>query len=175
MERFGEKMKIFYRFSMLVVLLFSLIACAVNSPPTPSTTINTDNELAKKTLLDFLDDLSNGNFDQAALLYAGSYENMQSNNPDLDPGNHTGLLENACTQNGYQCLKVQSAELDQQTSESEFVFKVSFFNRDGTLLVLGPCCGANATQDPPRSIFYLKVVKTDKGKFVVMDLPPYQP
>jgi hypothetical protein len=55
------------------------------------------------------------------------------------------------------------------------VFRVDFLNADGTLFVLGPCCGGNATDFLPQSVFYLTVMKVDKSKFTVMDMPPYAP
>jgi hypothetical protein len=46
---------------------------------------------------------------------------------------------------------------------------------DGSLFVLGPCCGANETEMPPVSQFEYKVTRDASGQFVVMDLPPYVP
>jgi len=65
--------------------------------------------------------------------------------------------------------------LDKQISKTEFVFIVDFLNADGKLFVLGPCCGGNATDFPPQSVFNLMVMKVDENKFSVMDMPPYAP
>ena len=128
-----------------------------------------------QTLITFLEDLSEGKFKEAAELYGGGYEIMIDHNPSLDPNNHTALLQNACTINGAQCLKVKNAVLDHKADVNEYIFLVEFFNEDGSLFVLGPCCGGNETDTPPRSLFTFTVVKDEEGKFLVMDMPPSMP
>jgi hypothetical protein len=119
-------------------------------------------------LIDFLEGLHKGEYEKAAPLYRGTYETMIDHNPSMNPDDHVALLQTACTINGAQCLQVKSASLDRQVSSTEFIFKVEFLNADGTLFVLGPCCGGNETDFPPQSVFYLTVAKIDKDKYVVM-------
>lgn len=134
-----------------------------------------DLQNAEQALLDFLEELNAGNYKAAAELYGGGYEIMIEHNPDLDPNNHAALIQNACTINGAQCLKVESVALDHKAAVNGYNFLVEFQNEDGTLFVLGPCCGGNETDTPPRSSFTFTVVKDDKGQFLVMDMPPYRP
>jgi len=134
-----------------------------------------DLQNAEQALFDFLEELNEGNYKEAAELYAGEYEIMIEHNPDLDPNNHARLIQNACTINGAQCLKVESVALDHKAAVNGYNFLVEFQNEDGTLFVLGPCCGGNETDTPPRSSFTFTVVKDDKGQFLVMDMPPYRP
>jgi hypothetical protein len=56
-----------------------------------------------------------------------------------------------------------------------YVFQVEFNNPDGSLFVLGPCCGASETEMPPVSQFEYGVARNADGKFLVMELPPYVP
>ena len=128
-----------------------------------------------QTLSTFLEDLSEGKFKEAAELYGGGYEIMIDHNPSLDPNNHAALLQNACMINGAQCLKVKNVVLDHKADVNEYIFLVEFFNEDGSLFVLGPCCGGNETDTPPRSSFTFTVVKDEEEKFLVMDMPPYLP
>ena len=58
---------------------------------------------------------------------------------------------------------------------SIFTFTVTFRNRDGSTFVLGPCCGADATEMPPVSEFEYHVELTNSGDFRVLDLPVYVP
>jgi hypothetical protein len=73
-----------------------------------------------------------------------------------------------------QCLEVRSAKFEQQVGDS-YIFQVEFSNADGSLFVLGPCCGSNATEMPPVSQFEYTVMRNPDGKFVVMNMPPYVP
>ena len=134
-----------------------------------------DFQNAEQALLDFLEELSAGNYKEAAELYGGGYEIMIEHNPDLDPNNHAALIQNACTINGAQCLKVESVALDHKAAVNGYIFLVEFQNEDGTLFELGPCCGGNETDTPPRSSFTFTVVKDDEGQFLVMDMPPSMP
>jgi len=100
---------------------------------------------------------------------------MIDHNPSIDPSDHSALLKNACETNGAQCFRVKSASLDKRISKTDFVFRVDFVNDDGTLFVLGPCCDGNAIDIMPQSVFYFTVMKVNKNKFSVMDMPPYTP
>jgi hypothetical protein len=63
----------------------------------------------------------------------------------------------------------------QPLSANVLKFKVHFRNPDGTLFVLGPCCGASETEMPPVSEFECDVARTSSGEFKVLCLPPYVP
>ncbi|MCX6039150.1 MAG: hypothetical protein NTW99_14955 [Chloroflexi bacterium] len=169
-------MKVFSRYSLIIALVFSLVACTAKPSTLPTTETLSDDQLALHVLVDFLENLHAGKYDEAAPLYGGTYEIMIDHNPSIPPDDYVALLRNACTINGAECrLQVKSAGLDKKVSNTEFLFKVDFLNADGALFVLGPCCGGNETESPPQSVFYFTVVEVDKDKFVVMDMPPYTP
>ncbi len=142
-----------------------------------------DEQTGLGVLVDFLTYLHEGDYEKAAQIYGGSYDLMLEHNPEIDPNDHVSLLKNACTINGMQCLDVYSAgptaagpyESYELQNLIEFKYQVEFANPDGTLFVLGPCCGGNATDSPPQSVFYFTVVKVDQDKFIVVDMPPYVP
>jgi hypothetical protein len=135
-----------------------------------------DEELALQSPVDFFEYLSARRYDEASQLYGGSYEVLIDNNPTLDPQDHAALLRNACTANGFQCLRVQSARLqDQVMSRAEFRFLVAFCTRDGGLCIRGPCQGASKTEMPSQSEFLLAVVQSENEAFRVQDPPVYVP
>ena len=161
--------------SLVIALMVSSMSCAPRQGGPPSGGTPRDGQLARRVLLNFLESLHNGNYDEAAQLYGGSYETMMDHNPATNREDRAALLRNACVVNGGQCLEMRSAGLDRKVSNKEFVFKADFSNADGTLFVLGPCCGASEADSPSRSIFRFTVMKTGQDKFVVMDMPPYAP
>jgi hypothetical protein len=168
-------MKKIFHFPLIVVLSLIFVSCSSQQSTSTSTATLPDDQLASQTLVNFLESLHAGKYAEAAQLYGGTYETMLDHNPDIDPKDHSSLMQYACTINGAQCLQVKSAVLDKIVSDTEFLFKVDFMNEDGTLFVLGPCCGGNETDSPPQSVFYFTVIKDDQSKFTVRDMPPYAP
>jgi hypothetical protein len=135
-----------------------------------------DDELALQSLVDFFVHLSAGQYEEASQLYGGPYEVLIEYNPTLDPQDHAALLRNACTINGFQCLRVHSARLQEDlASGAEFRFLVEFSTPNGELLVRGPCCGASETDMPPESAFLFTVSVSRDGEYRVQDLPVYIP
>lgn len=153
------------RMRLLIVMALFLCSCL---PPSDET------DQARQALVAFFDLLSQGQYAEADELYGSDYEVLMYYNPTLDPSDHAALWGNACTINGAQCLPVRAARLKEQAGD-EYIFTVEFSNPDGTLFVLGPCCGATETEMPPASQFEYRVQKTADGKFVVLDLPVYVP
>lgn len=156
-----------YCVSLLVILF--LAGCGAQ----PAETATDANE-AQTTLINFLHLLNTGHYDEAVPLYGGEYESLQVFNPEIDPSNYVGLWTWACGNRLLQCLEVRSVTLMHQETDT-YVFQVEFNNPDGSLFVLGPCCGATATEMPPVSQFEYTVMKNADGKFVVMNMPPYVP
>ena len=150
---------------LLLIVLAWVVACAPAAR---------GSDLARQALEDFFSALNRADYAVADALYGGSYETLTGNNPDVDPDDHSTLWERGCTQNGLQCLTVRSATLKEQGDEG-FVFTVEFNNPDGSLFVLGPCCGASETEMPPVSQFEFRVEKSAEGDYLVMDLPVYVP
>jgi len=129
---------------------------------------------AHDVLIDFLTLLHNKNYAEAAPLYGGGYEALQVFNPEIDPTDHVALWSWVCENKLLQCLEVRSTEFLYQEGDT-YVFQVEFTNPDGSLFVLGPCCGANETEMPPVSQFEFTVTRNTDGKFVAMNTPPYVP
>lgn len=161
------------------ILLFAtilLVSCAVQPISTLQPTQTSSSEAIKAfhSLATFFRLLNEKNYETAVPLYGGDYESLQVFNPEIDPNDHVALWTWACDNQLLQCLEVQSAETLHEESDT-FIFQVKFSNPDGSLFVLGPCCGANETEMPPVSQFEFTVMKNTDGKFVVMNLPPYVP
>ena len=149
---------------MILIILVSLFtACSVSKE-----------NLAQQALTDFFSSLGKGDYASAAMLYGGSYEILVANNPALNPDNHAGLWENACTINGFQCITVRTAAFNELTTNGEYIFAVEFENSDGSLFELGACCGETPAT-PPQFQFEYRVVESGDGSFQVLDLPIYVP
>lgn len=129
---------------------------------------------ARAALVDFLALLNTGRYEEAVPLYGGEYEALQVFNPQIAPADHVALWSWVCENRLLQCLQTRSVGLVHEDGDT-YVFQVEFTNPDGSLFVLGPCCGANETEMPPQSQFEYTVMKTAEGKFVVMNTPPYVP
>ena len=164
-----------------IIALFLLLILSVGclSQPTdtsqlPSPVLSSSTDEARDTLIRFFELLNMKKYTEADVLYAGDYEIMQTWNPDIDPSDHVKLWKHACEWNGLQCLVIRTATLSGQ-KDNISVFQVEFSNPDGSLFVLGPCCGANETEMHPVSQFEYRVLKTTEGEFLVMDMPPYVP
>ena len=140
------------------------------------TTPNTqDLEAARQTLQDYLAALAASNFTSAVNLYAGSYEVLQNNNPTTPAASYTTLFQQGCALNGFVCdLSILNIVHTAQLSETDFRFTVELQKTDGSLFLLGPCCGADPAVEPPWSQFDFLVSKVN-GVFKVMDLPVYSP
>ncbi len=163
--------------SILMVISFGLFLASCNARKTepPADKAGEDATRAQRSLITFLENLHAGRYEEAARLYGGTYEIMIDHNPNLDPNDYIGLLRNACTINGAACLELKSITLEKEAAANEFDFKVEFMNEDGSLFVLGPCCGGNETDTPPQSVFTFTVIEKDNGDFVVIEMPPYVP
>jgi hypothetical protein len=145
------------------------------SPATEPVVSTSEQDLAGETAKRFFDFLQASHYADAAGLYGGSYEVLQGWNPSVNPADSSTLWRNGCSINGLKCLKIRSIQPAAQTDAGEFVFNVEFSTRDGELFVLGACCGADETEQPPVSIWPIRVAKGIDGRYRVMDLPPYVP
>lgn len=144
-------------------------------PVTQSSALQGQMELARQALLDYFTALNQGNYLQAVEFYGGSYEILQSNNPEIPPQDHAQLLQAACRYNGFMCfLPLHEVVSQEQVAADEFHFVVEFQNADGTLFELGPCCGADPNSQPPVSQFEYTVV-FQEGSYRVVELPVYVP
>jgi len=146
---------------------------AANQPLEPTSLPSTASE-AHEVLVNFLTLLHTKNYKDAVPLYDGEYEQLQIFNNEIDPDDHSALWAWACDHQLLQCLEVRSATFQELRGDS-YVFQVEFSNPDGSLFVLGPCCGASETEMPSISQFEFTVSRTTNSKFVVMNTPPYMP
>jgi hypothetical protein len=165
-----------HRFLTLLAILFltSCVPQTVSTPQLTPTSLPSTIAEAHEVLIDFFTLLNERKYDEADNLYGGSYESLQVFNPEIDPSDHTALWAWACENRLLQCLKVRNATFQRLEGDTH-VFQVEFSNEDGSLFVLGPCCGATDTEMPPVSLFEYRVLRTGPGKFTVMEPPPYVP
>lgn len=155
------------------VLVSCIAQPASTSLPTQTSLHSTADE-AHNVLVNFLTLLHTKNYTDAVLLYGGDYEQLQVFNPEIDPTDHLALWAWACDNQLLQCLEVRSATFKELRGDT-YIFQVEFSNPDGSLFVLGPCCGANETEMPPVSQFEYAVTRNADGRLVVMNTPPYVP
>jgi len=148
---------------IIIVCLFT--SCAKNP---------VKNYRATKVLQDFFEHLAQGEYEDAADLFGGSYETLVAFNPDINPDNYIALWQSGCQVNGLQCLPVRIATLNEVSSKGEYIFSVEFSNPDDTLFVLNACCGGNPV-NPPIFQFEYRVIEGGDGQFRVLDLPVYVP
>jgi hypothetical protein len=146
---------------------------ALASPSAP--TLDANAAEAREIMMRFFSALNAGDYQMASELYGGSYEALISWNPDVQPSDKTALWRRACQQNGLQCLPVSEVVDANQVSANVMEFTIHFRNPDGSLFVLGPCCGENETTMPPVNEFKCSVARTSDGDLKVMCLPPYVP
>jgi hypothetical protein len=156
---------------LLLTCALVLAGCAAPPPP-PGAAVGAG---AQEALTSFLDLLAAGAYDRAAAMYAGPLDSLQSFNPELDPQDAAALIGYACGQRLLQCLPVRSITPAQEPPGEVLAFDVEFNLEDGSLFVLGPCCGATPTEMPPVSRFTFRVRTQATGGFAILDLPPYVP
>lgn len=149
----------------LLVLVSALLAACIAGG---------EAQAARLTLIEFFDHLASDEYDQAADLYGGDYRQLIVFGPQIDPENRPELWRNACNFSGLQCLQVRSTALKAQAANI-LTFTVEFKNADGSLFVLGPCCGATPAEMPHTAQFDVRLRRTEQGTFEVLDLPPYLP
>ena len=162
---------------LVSMLVIALAACqpGAAAKPTPNLVPSDDEALAAEALFAFFDTLQAGDYAEAAQQFGGSYDVLTGYNPEVDPADVATLWRNGCSINGLNCLKARDLTLADRPAEGEYLFNVQFSTREGELFVLGPCCGVDKTQQPPVSLFPIRVARGEDGRYRVMDLPPYTP
>jgi hypothetical protein len=132
----------------------------------------TDLEIARNTLLSFFTYLHEGRYAEAAPLYGGPLDAVVVPDPESAGGDPGRFWEQACFL--LQCLLVADIVEEEQVAPDEFRFLVEFMWDDGTLVTLGPCCGASEADMPPVWQFPY-TVRVIEGQFAVMEPPLYVP
>ena len=168
------KRRVIALFCFLVLLTGCASPSTNNAPELTPTTLPSTASEAQGVLIRFFDLLNSKQYSEADALYGGDYEQLQIFNADADPSDHAALWAWSCEMSGLQCIKVRSANFKMLRGDT-YVFQVEFSNPDGSLFVLGPCCGSDETEMPPVSQFEYQVMRNSDGKFLVTDLPPYVP
>jgi hypothetical protein len=131
----------------------------------------TDEEQARNTLLMFFDDLSTGNYAEAAPHFGGEfneYARAQLPGETID-----AYWEYVCT-TVLWCLPIAEIAETERVSENEYIFHVVFVQPDGTRFVIGACCGGDPAATPPVWQFAYPVQKID-GVWKVMREPLFTP
>lgn len=163
--------------SVVIMVLLLLSGCS-DSSTSESTgaaeTASSDLEQAEQVLLTYFDELASGEYAAAAARFGGDPTLMRDSNPDIDATDLAALFEAACTRQ-LKCLPVRSIVGVKQSGTDSFDFRIEFSNQDGSLFVLGPCCGATETEMPPVSEFDCSVSKSRDSGFQVLCLPVYVP
>lgn len=132
-------------------------------------------EAARQALSAYLEMLIQGKYSEAAELYGSSYDILRSNNPTIPGDNFAGLIEAGCTLNGFVCnLSIKNEVSYAVIAPDTYRFSLELLNPDGSLFILGPCCGASEVESPPVSQFDFIVKETEQG-YKVMTLPVYVP
>lgn len=167
-------MKTYFVILFVTIFLTGCAAQPLSPTQTSPTSLPSTASEAQQVLVDFLTLLNTGNYAEAAPLYGGEYEALQVFNPEIDPDDHVQLWTWVCENQLLRCLEVRSATFQEVIGDS-YVFQVEFSNPDGSLFVLGPCCGANETEMPPVSRFEFTVSRNADGRFVILNTPPYVP
>lgn len=129
---------------------------------------------ARQVLVSFFEDLSTGQYGQAADRYGGDYAQLEILSPDVDAADHAALWRSACEKSGMRCLPVATANYLGSAGET-YTFMVEFRKPDGNLFAVAPCCGEPGFIDPPMDDFVYRLRRAASGEFLVLDLPVYVP
>ncbi|MGM0712061.1 hypothetical protein [Brevibacillus parabrevis] len=109
----------------------------------------------------YFDALSKQDYNTMVKLYGGDYESLIGNNPSVAKDDYAKLLENYCTINGGNIVKIDTIIEKTKISDAKYIYKLSFKYLDDTSFENG------------KQIEY--TVKKIDDSFKVMGLPPYIP
>lgn len=134
-------------------------------------------QLAGKTLNQFFSYLHDKKFDKALELFEPSdeergWESMESFSPTEERNDKVKMLKNYCEVVG-TCFKSKVLEV-KKINDAEYELTAQFIEDNGSVFVLGPCCGATEEEMPAQKEFKYKVKKIN-GDFKVTNAPVYRP
>ena len=113
-------------------------------------------------------------YSDAAMLYGGNYDQLwEMTRLDASPDDFAAIWASVCDRRKLQCMPVKTITAGRHT-ETSFEYLVEFANPDGSTFSRGPCCGGNATDQPPVSEFAYSVIYTGEH-YLVVGVPPYVP
>lgn len=156
--------------------IFSLVICSLALFLSACNLIRpiSNEQKAEVAAVEFFERLSIGEYQRAVEMYAGDYAELEYMNPTLPEEDYAALWRNACRVNGYQCLPIRHVMEIEKFSLNEYYLKVQFQNPDGSVFILGPCCGADEEKLPPQEEFDVYVIERS-GIFYVVSLPVFVP
>lgn len=151
-------------FFLLLVVLLS--ACGRETQNTDQGDM--DFLRAQAATTNFFTLLNAGLYNQAAMYYGGDYLELQMMNPKIDKNDNATLLKNACTVNGYQCLKIKKMIGPEKLSEGKYKVRLQFALPDSSLYIKKSPDAASIEQNE----FEFLIHKID-DQYKVMSLPVY--
>jgi hypothetical protein len=177
-----------YLVIMLIILLVgTLLFLKKPKPPanqpslTPSPVITKDlgPVTAENILVSFFNYVNNNDYENAVTLLSLSSSDWESmggyasgNSPENFLSNKESILKQYC-EAIQTCLKAKPIKVV-MLSDTEYRITTQFINQDGSIFVLGPCCGATEETMPSRQEFEYTVMKID-GEYKVANPPQYRP
>lgn len=134
-----------------------------------------DEKRAEEALLSVFAYLNDQNYDSASQLLEledETWEWLASFSLEEERSDKAKVLETYCEATG-TCLK---ARIIETADEGAGVYNsvVQFENNDGSVFILGPCCGATEEEMPPQDKFSFKTIKIN-GTYKVATPPLYVP
>ncbi|MFA7216584.1 MAG: hypothetical protein WC095_01225 [Candidatus Paceibacterota bacterium] len=131
----------------------------------------------------FFKNLSDKNYEKALEYYGGSFETLETWNPEISSLNKIELIKTGCEQNGLNCLPVRSIVVDPSVSvdglnknglyDRIVPYTVTFEKIGGGLFEIGPCCGEE--DNGQRFSEFTVFIAEKNGSYLVLTLPPYTP
>ena len=150
------------RFFFLVLTAVLLFSCTSRS----------EANIAEETMRAFFSALANGNYESAASMYGGGYEELAQMNPDIAQTDYAILWKNGCDFNGFVCMEVLDV-VSVTEGASQIEFNITFKTKDGGLFQFTGCCGETLPEPITK---YAIIVRADAaGKYKVNSMPPYVP
>ncbi len=140
------------------------------NPITIKKTETTENLNTEETLISFFRYLNQKDFEKAVELFeTDNREQINAFTSKEDRNLKEVVLRDYCEATG-TCLEIKIIWVEETTEDNEYIFKVQFLNKDGSIFVQWPCCGAMLSSDK----FDFTVKKID-WKFKVTTPPLYRP
>jgi hypothetical protein len=144
---------------------------------------------ARETLLSYFKYLRSGQYEQAVTLFEpweegvgiqhSSWHCLSTFSPWEERTSKPKVLEHSC---GRVTCSLRSEVLDDhEVAEGQYMFRVQFFNDDGTEFVLGRCCDAPECPEvpiagpPPGRRGWPHYVHNLNGRYVVRTPPIFEP
>ncbi len=109
----------------------------------------------------YFDALGKKDFATVAELYGGEYETLIGYNPTVPKEDHAKLMDQYCTLNGGNIVKIDQIIDKVKNSDEEYTYTLTFTLMDDTAFRNGKQCEY--------------AVKKIDDSFKVMGLPPYTP